>query len=90
MKLKYFFPLSAKAIRVCSRNNPKLPQCIIESVKRLQPSLATGKITDDFQIPPLEPLKVDSIKIERGKEFKASFGDLLVTGPSNFTIDKMK
>ncbi len=75
---------------MCSRNNPKLSQCIIDSVKRLQPSLGSGKLADDFIVPGLEPLKVDSIKIERGKEFKANFGDLLVTGPSNFTIDKMK
>lgn len=28
--------------------------------------------------------------MDRGKEFKAQFKDLLVTGPSNFQIEKLK
>lgn len=30
------------------------------------------------------------IRMDRGKEFKATFSNLLVTGPSNFKIEKLK
>jgi hypothetical protein len=46
-----FFSFSAKSIKVCSRNEPKLSECIISSVKELQPRLASGKLDDDFIVP---------------------------------------
>lgn len=32
----------------------------------------------------------NSIKMERGEEFRATFSNLLVRGPSKFTIEKMR
>ncbi|XP_058819596.1 protein takeout-like [Topomyia yanbarensis] len=78
------------AIRVCSRNHPELNKCITESVIALKPLLASGKFSDDFSIPPLEPLALANINMDQGQEFKATFSSLLVNGPSQFQIDHLK
>ncbi|XP_062553088.1 protein takeout-like [Armigeres subalbatus] len=77
-------------IQVCRRSNPDINKCITDSVNSLRPRLATGKISDDFSIPPLEPLALASVNMDRGSEFKATFSDLLVSGPSQFQIDNLK
>ncbi|CAO1314672.1 unnamed protein product [Diamesa serratosioi] len=80
----------ASSIHVCSRNDPELVKCVINSVTHLRPKLADGRIADDFILPALEPLTLDNIKMERGREFKATFSKLSVKGPSNFIIDKLR
>lgn len=45
---------------MCSRNEPNLSQCIIESVKELQPRLASGKIDPNFVV----PVSIDSSKCQ--------------------------
>uniref|UniRef100_A0A8D8JQR0 Protein takeout n=1 Tax=Culex pipiens TaxID=7175 RepID=A0A8D8JQR0_CULPI len=78
------------SIHVCKRNDPDLNKCIVESVNALRPLLATGKISDDFSIPPLEPLALSTVNMDRGSEFKATFSELLVSGPSKFQVDNLK
>ena len=51
---------TASTIHVCSRNDPDLPKCILNSVAHLQPRLASGRLSDDFIIPALEPLILDT------------------------------
>lgn len=80
----------ASSIKVCSRNDPELSRCVIEAVNDLRPRLATGKISDQFQIPPLEPLALATVNMDRGAELKATFSELLVSGPSKFKIDNLK
>lgn len=79
-----------KNIQICSRHEPNLSECIINSVKQLQPRLASGRLDDEFIVPALEPLALDNIKMERGQEFKAHFTNLLVRGPSSFIIEKLR
>lgn len=52
-------PNLASIVQVCSRNNKNLADCIIRSVRILQPSLASGNLGNGFQIPPLEPFAID-------------------------------
>lgn len=78
------------SIQVCRRSNPEINSCIVDSVNALRPLLASGKISDDFSIPPLEPLALSTVNMDRGSEFKATFSDLLVNGPSKFQIDNLK
>ncbi|CAO1354932.1 unnamed protein product [Diamesa tonsa] len=80
----------APSVQVCSRNDPDLSRCIIKSVTNLQPRLASGRIADDFVVPALEPLLLDTIKIERGAQFKANFAKIVVRGASNFKIDNLR
>lgn len=78
------------SVQVCSRNSRNLADCIISSVKRLQPSLVHGNLGPGFQIPPLEPFSLDNVNIGRGNDFKAVFTNLVIRGPSRFRIDKMR
>uniref|UniRef100_A0A336M337 CSON008823 protein n=1 Tax=Culicoides sonorensis TaxID=179676 RepID=A0A336M337_CULSO len=83
-------PVLAKNIVPCYRNDPDIAGCIKNRVNELKPRLATGKISDEFSVPQLEPLSLDNIQMSRGTEFKAVFTNLLVRGPSQFEIEKIK
>lgn len=89
MLFKFIF-FTAENIVPCYRNDPDLAGCIKNRVNELKPRLATGKISDSFTVPQLEPLSLDTIQMSRGTEFKAVFTDLLVRGPSKFQIEKIK
>ncbi|XP_035777179.1 circadian clock-controlled protein daywake-like [Anopheles albimanus] len=78
------------SIKVCSRNDPNIAACITQAVNELRPRLASGKISEGFNIPPMEPLALSTVNMDRGSEFKAQFSDLLVSGPSMFKIDDLK
>ncbi|ETN63778.1 hypothetical protein AND_004498 [Anopheles darlingi] len=78
------------SIKVCSRNDPDIGACITQAVNELRPRLASGKISEGFNIPPMEPLALSTVNMDRGSEFKAQFSELLVSGPSMFKIDDLK
>lgn len=67
-----------------------LDKCILDSVEELRPRLATGDFGDNFNVPRIEPLQIDTIEMKRGNEFQATFSNILVSGPSNFVIEKLK
>lgn len=90
LRIDGIYGVLPSSIHVCSRNDPSLSKCVTDSVNALKPLLATGKISDDFSIPPLEPLSLATVNMDRGSEFKATFSDLLVNGPSKFQIDNLK
>lgn len=80
----------ASAISTCSRNLAQPDACITESVEKLRPLLAVGDLGEGFQTPALEPMELEAIHMTRGPEFQATFKNLLVNGPSNFKIEKMR
>lgn len=80
----------ASSIKVCSRNTPNPSGCILNAINDLRLRLATGDLGDGVKSVPLEPLSLDNIHIKRGPEFTASFNNLLVDGPSNFVVSKLK
>lgn len=77
------------AIKTCSRNSPKPSECILTVINGLRQRLATGDL-GDVKTVALEPLGLDTIQFKRGPEFTASFNNLLVSGPSNFVVSKLK
>ncbi|KAG5667677.1 hypothetical protein PVAND_015649 [Polypedilum vanderplanki] len=79
-----------KTIEVCSRKNPKLNQCIIDSIKKIQPYLGSGKLDNEFQITPLEPFAYEGFLINPAHNFNAKVSDVKVYGSSNFTIEKLR
>lgn len=86
-----FFSLQilASAIKTCSRNAPKPSECILDIINGLRQRLATGDLGDKKTVA-LEPLGLDNIHFKRGPEFTASFNNLLVNGPSNFVVSKLR
>lgn len=51
------FP-TASTIKVCKRNDPQISDCVIDSIKQLQPRLITGDLGDGFIVPKLEPFEI--------------------------------
>lgn len=77
-------------IKVCSRNEPQMEQCIINAVEHLRPALASGDFGPDFNVPKLEPQYFKRIKVQRGRDLEAVFTDVYVNGGSNFKIEKIE
>lgn len=87
-----FHPLAhtASTITACSRNLRPPEPCIEAAVERVRPLLAIGDLGDGFRTPPMEPLALETVHMSRGAEFQAQFSDLLVNGPSDFVVEKLK
>lgn len=85
----FAFQILASAITTCSRNSPKPSECILDIINGLRQRLATGDLGDKKTVA-LEPLGLDNIHFKRGPEFTASFNNLLVNGPSNFIVSKLR
>ncbi|XP_055682248.1 uncharacterized protein LOC129789452 [Lutzomyia longipalpis] len=77
-------------IKTCSRNLPRPEECIIDAVDKLRPDLSVGDLGENFKTPPLEPMMIENIEMHRGQEFRAIFTNLLVNGPSQFVVEKLK
>lgn len=77
---------SARIIKPCSRNLQNINNCIIDSINMLKPNLISGNLGEGFEIPKLDPLIIDEIKISNGNDLQANFKNLSVFGPSNFKV----
>lgn len=75
-------------IHVCKRNDPKIEECIINSIEKLRPKLNKG--IPDLEVPSLEPLNLPEIDVSRGQNFHAFGRNIVVSGASNFKITKLK
>ena len=49
IKINRFYS-TASNIKVCSRNDPNISKCIIDSIRILQPRLASGNLAPDFKV----------------------------------------
>lgn len=74
----------------CSRKDPNPKACIRRATEKLRTNLATGDWGADFKVPKLEPLHLDAIYMDRGKDFKANFTDISVIGPGKWILEDMK
>lgn len=77
-------------IQRCHRSDEEIDDCICRSIELLRNNLANGDFGENFTIPKLEPLYIDEIKMHRGNDFRASFRNLLVSGPSQFVLKNMR
>uniref|UniRef100_A0A8D8DKS3 Protein takeout n=2 Tax=Culex pipiens TaxID=7175 RepID=A0A8D8DKS3_CULPI len=76
--------------KLCSRNDPKVEQCIISAVDHIRKNLAEGDFGEGFDVPKLEPLYVEQMKMQRGQDFQAVFNKVNVYGASTFKIDRLQ
>uniref|UniRef100_U5EUS5 Putative hemolymph juvenile hormone binding protein n=1 Tax=Corethrella appendiculata TaxID=1370023 RepID=U5EUS5_9DIPT len=76
-------------IKVCSRNDPNIDACIKNSLESLRQNLASGNFGENFNVPKIEPLYFESIKMQRGQEFQAAFSRLNIFGCSGFELEKL-
>lgn len=77
-------------LKVCSRNDPKIDQCIMDAVNHIRPNLASGDFGEDFHIPKIEPLYIEQMKMQRGQDFQAVFSKLNVYGCSAFKFERLQ
>ncbi|KAG5666681.1 hypothetical protein PVAND_014696 [Polypedilum vanderplanki] len=77
-------------IPVCSRNHPKLSDCILNSVKILQPRLVNGDLGSGLQVPSLEPLHISEISYGENNGLKIHLLNLKIHGTSKFKIEKFR
>jgi hypothetical protein len=59
-------------------------------VEKIRPNLANGDFGDGFDVPPLEPMFIDKIVMNRGADFQAIFSNLSVIGPGQFIVQNLK
>uniref|UniRef100_A0A336LZB1 CSON008823 protein n=1 Tax=Culicoides sonorensis TaxID=179676 RepID=A0A336LZB1_CULSO len=90
LNLGYSSAKLPSVIEKCSRNLKDPRDCIRKSVEKLRPYLASGNWGEDFKVPKLEPLHLDAIYMNRGKDFKANFTDIIVHGPGKWVLEDMK
>ncbi|XP_022919100.2 protein takeout-like [Onthophagus taurus] len=78
-------------IHVCKASDPEVSKCILNSVNLLKPQLKQG--IPELDVPPLEPLRLDEIKLRRGPtttRVSANITDITVLGASDFEILDLK
>nr|CAI5842102.1 unnamed protein product [Callosobruchus analis] len=71
-------------IKVCKKNDPKIAECITNSVNALRPKLVEG--IPELNVPSMEPLPLDTIKLRSGPsqaKIDANITNLKVWGPPN-------
>lgn len=77
-------------LKLCSRNDPKADQCIIDAVDHIRSNLASGDFGPNFVVPKLEPLYIEQMKMSRGQDFQATFNKMNVYGCSSFKIERIQ
>lgn len=89
--ISLFVFFTAKYIHVCKANDPDIANCIIQSVDGIREHLKDG--IPELDVPPLEPLLLDEIKLRRGPQsaqIDANITDIEVWGPTTFKILELK
>uniref|UniRef100_A0A1I8NFZ8 Hemolymph juvenile hormone binding protein (JHBP) n=1 Tax=Musca domestica TaxID=7370 RepID=A0A1I8NFZ8_MUSDO len=77
-------------IKVCSRNDPKINECIKNTVHDMRPYLKDG--IKELNVPAMEPLFIGDLNILEGGSagINVKAKDLNIYGASNFEIKKLK
>lgn len=83
-----FVPIySASYLKICHRKDPKLNECVQESIEKLRPKLATG--IKELLLPSCEPLVIPQIAIKQNAgavSMESIYSNVLVHGLTNFTL----
>lgn len=78
-------------IKVCSKSEPNLEKCIINSVNLIRPKLEKG--IPELHVPGIEPLLLDEIQMRSGPsqaKIDANITNVRVWGPSKFEVLDLK
>ncbi|XP_066247839.1 protein takeout-like [Euwallacea similis] len=78
-------------LRLCSKSDPNLKQCLIDSIESLRPLMAKG--IPEFGIPSCEPLIIPQIVLDQGRgpvSIKSTYRNIEVFGPTKFFIKNAK
>ncbi|KAG5668036.1 hypothetical protein PVAND_015993 [Polypedilum vanderplanki] len=74
----------------CSRRDPNLGKCIYNSIYKLKPLFASGKLSPELTIDPLDPFYLPSVTFGRTPISKVTFSDIYIIGATNFNLKEIK
>lgn len=77
----------ADFLHICHQSDPKLAQCVTDSILFLKPYLKTG--IPEYDIISLEPLELGDLLVsgsKTGQGLYISAKDILVHGSGNFNV----
>ncbi|KAK2576593.1 hypothetical protein KPH14_005263 [Odynerus spinipes] len=74
-------------IHVCGRRNPKLDDCIRESIDNMKDKFLVG--IPELDIPSINPLIVRNVKLAELPNFQASADNVKMYGLGQYTIDDL-
>ncbi|XP_076621689.1 uncharacterized protein LOC143342091 [Colletes latitarsis] len=72
-------------IHICGARNPKLDECVIQSVEALAPKLRKG--IPELDIPPVDPLTIDRVQISNSPDFKAMATNIKLRGIQPYHVN---
>lgn len=89
-KILFFFFYLASYIHVCKRSDPKVEQCVINSVEDIRPTLKKG--IPELDVPAIEPLLIPEVGVPgRDGGSAVAYGrNIKVHGASDFKVDSLK
>ncbi|KAL0101164.1 hypothetical protein PUN28_018785 [Cardiocondyla obscurior] len=82
---------SPEYVKQCSRRDPKLITCLIDSLHHLRPYLSAG--IPEIELPAVEPFRMDELTLSLTggtNGYKIQLRDLYVKGASNYTVEDIK
>ncbi|KAL7014765.1 hypothetical protein ACKWTF_016120 [Chironomus riparius] len=74
---------------ICSKRDPDIGKCITSAINKLRKNLATGKLSPDITIPPVDPYGPVDFDIDQ-KLFKIRIHDLYFYGGTNYIIKNFR
>ncbi|XP_053692560.1 uncharacterized protein LOC128741010 [Sabethes cyaneus] len=77
------------SIKVCHLSDPELDRCIIDSVDRIRPNIASGDFGNGTKLLAMDPAFVQRLDVDGGPSLQASFHNCTVIGAASFRIDKL-
>jgi len=78
-------------VKICSRNDPELNKCLVDSVDKLRPYLAKG--IPEFRIPPYDPLMIPKVSLVQGEgpvSFKSDFNNMRTSGAKDVVVQQVE
>ena len=85
----YFY--TADYLKICHKSDPKLNDCVKESIETLKPKIANG--ISDLLIPPCHPLEIPIVKMKQNAgsvSLESEYTNILVYGLTNFTLRSVR
>ncbi|KAL1449828.1 hypothetical protein WDU94_002301 [Cyamophila willieti] len=78
-------------MKVCSRNDPNLNECVKHSIENLRPFLAKG--IPQLGIPPCEPLIIPELVMNQGSgavNVQSIYRNITIFGPSSYVVKAVR
>lgn len=80
---------SSNVFPLCSKRYPDIGQCILKALNKLRPNLASGKLSADFIIEPLDPFVLPRYELGRGL-LTVKFYDINIIGATSFKLKNLR